>query len=86
MTQLRCWLKTLGRAFIMIGLVSLASYLVHGCLSKVDLKSLDLTEDTFNAKLYVEQFVKIMNQTGKEIGMKETNYINPHGLDSNFKL
>jgi hypothetical protein len=32
---------------------------------QVDLKSLDLTEDTWNAKIYTEQFIKIMNSTAR---------------------
>lgn len=61
--------------------------LVGNCwLIKVDLKSLDLTEDTWNIKLYNEQFVKIMNNVAKEIGMKDTFYVNPHGLDCSFRL
>ena len=54
--------------------------------SRVDLKSLDLTDDTWNAKIYLEQFVKTMNITAKEIGMKDTNYANPHGLDCSYRL
>ena len=53
---------------------------------KIDIKSLDLTDDTWNVKIYTEQFVKYMNNTAKEIGMKETNFINPTGLDSSFRL
>jgi D-alanyl-D-alanine carboxypeptidase len=52
----------------------------------IDLKSLDLTEDTWNIKIYTEQFVKIMNHTAKDIGMKDTNYVNPHGLDCSYRL
>jgi D-alanyl-D-alanine carboxypeptidase len=50
------------------------------------LKSLDLTEDTWNIKIYTEQFVKTMNSIGREIGMKDTFYVNPHGLDCAFRL
>ncbi len=40
--------------------------LVGNCLViKVDLKSLDLTDDTWNIKIYMEQFVKIMNSVSK---------------------
>lgn len=61
--------------------------LVGSCLvTQVDLKSLDLTEDTWNIKIYTEQFVKIMNSYAREIGMKQTCYSNPHGLDCSFRL
>jgi D-alanyl-D-alanine carboxypeptidase (penicillin-binding protein 5/6) len=36
--------------------------------------------------MYIEQFVKYMNQTAKDIGMKDTNYSNPHGLDGSYRL
>lgn len=36
--------------------------------------------------MYIEQFVKYMNQTAKDIGMKDTNYSNPHGLDCSYRL
>lgn len=47
---------------------------------------MDLTEDAWNAKLYTEQFVKVMNQTAREVGMRDTNYVNPHGLDATYRL
>lgn len=28
----------------------------------------------------------MMNQTAREIGMRDTNYVNPHGLDANYRL
>ncbi len=34
----------------------------------------------------MEQFVKVMNQTAREIGMRDTNYVNPHGLDAAYRL
>jgi D-alanyl-D-alanine carboxypeptidase len=27
-----------------------------------------------------------MNQTAREIGMRDTNYVNPHGLDASYRL
>lgn len=48
----------------------------------VDLKSLDLTEDTRNIKMYTDYFLKYMNATAKELGMKETVFVNPHGMDA----
>lgn len=27
-----------------------------------------------------------MNSTAKELGMKDTNYANPHGLDCSYRL
>lgn len=51
----------LGEAHLLVG---------NSLVIKVDLKSLDLTEDTWNIKIYMEQFVKIMNNVSKEIGMK----------------
>jgi len=67
----------LGEAHLLVGSSSLI---------KVDLKSLDLTEDSWNIKIYTEQFVKVMNSVAKEIGMKDTFYVNPHGLDCAFRL
>ena len=55
-------------------------------IKQVDLKSLDLTEDTWNLKVYTQQFVKTMNSFAKEIGMKQTFYVNPHGLDCSYRL
>ena len=30
----------------------------------------------------VENFVKMMNQKAKDLNLKDTNFITPHGLDS----
>ena len=51
----------LGEAHLLVGKI---------WIIQVDLKSLDLTEDTGNIKIYTEQFIKIMNSTSREIGMK----------------
>jgi serine-type D-Ala-D-Ala carboxypeptidase (penicillin-binding protein 5/6) len=36
--------------------------------------------------MYTEHFVKAMNATAREAGMRDTHYLNPHGLDSNYRL
>lgn len=44
------------------------------------LKSIDLSEDYSNIRLYVDTFVRYMNNIAKEFGMKNTLFTNPHGL------
>lgn len=44
------------------------------------LKSLDLSDDYSNIKMYVDTFVKYMNNLAREHGMKNTVFCNPHGL------
>ena len=39
----------------------------------------------WNLKLYVEQFVKNMNSLARELQMRDTFFINPHGLDGNYR-
>ena len=51
-------------------------------MNNKEIKSLDVTEDAFKLKLYTENFVRYMNQVGKELNMKNTYFVNPHGLDS----
>ena len=47
-----------------------------------EIKSLDVTEDAFKLKLYTDNFVRYMNLIAKELNMKNTYFVNPHGLDA----
>ena len=42
---------------------------------------MDLTNDTFARKFYLESFVSAMNSMAKDLGMENTKFSNPHGLD-----
>lgn len=38
---------------------------MYNMVSDIEIKSLDITGDTINLKLYTQNFVKFMNQTAK---------------------
>lgn len=44
------------------------------------LKSIDLSEDYSNIRLYTDTFVRFMNSIARELNMKNTLFSNPHGL------
>lgn len=53
---------------------------VVSLLLSAGLKSIDLSEDYSNIRLYMDTFVRYMNNIAKEFGMKNTLFTNPHGL------
>jgi D-alanyl-D-alanine carboxypeptidase (penicillin-binding protein 5/6) len=44
------------------------------------LKSIDLSEDYSNIRLYTDTFVRYMNSIARELNMRSTLFSNPHGL------
>jgi D-alanyl-D-alanine carboxypeptidase len=49
-------------------------------LCDLGLKSIDLSEDYSNIKLYMDTFLRYMNSIARELNMRNTLFSNPHGL------
>lgn len=48
---------------------------------KIEIRSIDLTEDYESIKFYTQEFVYFMNNKAKNLRMSRTRFANPHGLD-----
>ncbi len=75
-------LKAYGSAiYIEIGETMKLKDLLYGLMLRSGNDAALLIAETVGGS--VDNFVSLMNQKAKELGMKNTNFINPHGLENN---
>ncbi len=49
---------------------------------QTEIRSIDLSDDEDNIKLYLQEFINFMNEKAEELGMKCTRFSNAHGLNN----